>query len=367
MINALLQKLLPSEEVLQKWRPSDEVLSRLLDLWPLYLGALVACLVFTLIVLVEISRINKRRENEEMFGTQAFDEKVEAVGFSDKEKRTLDKIIRASAFENKDAILNSSGLFEQAVSAYYDVENVFDKKLDNDIAIVEELRHKMNFTASNPLSEIYSTRQFNVGDRIDLVPENGSLIKRSDIVWRTEREWAISYDGSDGPASSFVNRTIRVRWTRPDDAIYSTSIDVLHVDETNNLVLTHSSSLDKRQLRRWVREQVAFPVTAVFENGDTLGGTLLDLSAGGIMIGLPKECYPGQHLRIQFELPSFGDEDVEIEILRNLGQRNKDFPNYYCLTASFRGKFGWTQERVLQYLFELSKSKKQTKKWVKQA
>ena len=336
-------------------------------MWPLYLGALVACLVFTLIVLVEISRINKRRENEEMFGTQAFDEKVEAVGFPDKEKRTLDKIIRASAFENKDAILNSSGLFEQAVSAYYDVENVFDKKLDNDIAIVEELRHKMNFTASNPLSEIYSTRQFNVGDRIDLVPENGSLIKRSDIVWRTEREWAISYDGSDGPASSFVNRTIRVRWTRPDDAIYSTSIDVLHVDETNNLVLTHSSSLDKRQLRRWVREQVAFPVTAVFENGDTLGGTLLDLSAGGIMIGLPKECYPGQHLRIQFELPSFGDEDVEIEILRNLGQKNKDFPNYYCLTASFRGKFGWTQERVLQYLFELSKSKKQAKKWVKQA
>ena len=46
------------------------------------------------------------------------------------------------------------------------------------------------------------------------------------------------------------------------------------------------------------------------------------------MIGLPKECYPGQHMRIQFELPSFGDEDVEIEILRNLGQRNQDFPNY---------------------------------------
>ena len=336
---------------------------------PLYLvwAALIVFLVFALIALLQANRINNRRQKEVMFGTQAFDDKVAERGFSDEEKKVLDKIIRVSTFENKDAILNSSGLFEQAVSAYYDVENVFDKKLDNDIAIVEELRHKMNFTASNPLSEIYSTRQFNVGDRIDLIPENGTLIKRSDIVWRTEREWAISYDGSDGPASSFVNRTIRVRWTRPDDAIYSTSIDVLHVDETNNLVLPHSFSLDKRQLRRWVREQVAFPVTAVFENGDSFGGTLLDLSAGGIMIGLPKECYPGQHLRIQFELPSFGDEDVEIEILRNLGQKNKDFPNYYCLTASFRGKFGWTQERVLQYLFELSKSKKQAKKWAEQA
>ena len=323
-------------------------------------------LFFALFALWEIHCINRRREHEEMFGTQTFDAQVSERGFSDKEIRTLDKIIRTSSFENKDAILNSSGLFEQAVSTFYDVRNVFSVR-DETVEAVERLRNKMNFTASNPLSEIYSTRQFNVGDRIDIIPENGTLIKRSEIIWRTEKEWAISYDGSDGPASSMVGRNIRIRWTRPDDAIYSTMVPIRRLDDSANFVLPHSASLDKRQLRRWVREQVAFPVTAVFENGETLYGTLLDLSAGGIMIGLPKECYPGQHMRIQFELPSFGDEDVDIEILRNLGQRNQDFPNYYCLTASFRGKFGWTQERVLQYLFELGKSKKQAKKWVKQA
>ena len=328
--------------------------------------AFVVCLFLALLVLWEIHCVNNRRENEEMFGTQAFDCQVAERGFTDKEIRTLDKIIRASSFENKDAIINSSGLFEQAVSAFYDIRDVFDVR-DETLDAVERLRNKLNFTALNPLSEVFSTRQFNVGDRIDLILENGNLIKRSDIVWRTEKEWAISYDGSDGPASSFVNRSIRVRWTRPDDAIYSTTVTIRHLDDSANFVLPHSSSLDKRQLRRWVREQVAFPVTAVFENGETLYGTLLDLSAGGIMVGLPKECYPGQHLRIQFELPSFGDEDVEIEILRNLGQKNKDFPNYYCLTASFRGKFGWTQERELQYLFELSKSKKRSKKLAEQA
>ena len=327
--------------------------------------AIIVFLFFALFALWEVHCINRRREHEEMFGTQTFDAQVSERGFSDKEIRTLDKIIRTSSFENKDAILNSSGLFEQAVSTFYDVRNVFSVR-DETVEAVERLRNKMNFTASNPLSEIYSTRQFNVGDRIDIIPENGTLIKRSEIIWRTEKEWAISYDGSDGPASSMVGRNIRIRWTRPDDAIYSTMVPIRRLDDSANFVLPHSASLDKRQLRRWVREQVAFPVTAVFENGETLYGTLLDLSAGGIMIGLPKECYPGQHMRIQFELPSFGDEDVEIEILRNLGQRNQDFPNYYCLTASFRGKFGWTQERVLQYLFELSKSKKETKKWVKE-
>ena len=60
----------------------------------------VICLFFALFVLWEIHCINKRREHEEMFGTQIFDVKVAAFGFSDKEKRTLDKIIRMSSFEN---------------------------------------------------------------------------------------------------------------------------------------------------------------------------------------------------------------------------------------------------------------------------
>ena len=323
----------------------------------------VSSLVLVLLVLIEILRINYRREHENMFATETFDQKVAEFEFSDKEKRTLDKIIRYSSFENKDAVLNSSGLFEAAVSNFYDIRDVFDVR-DETLEAVERLRNKMNYTASNPLTEVYSTRQFNVGDRIDLLLENGSVIKRSEIAHRNEKVWAITYDGSEGAPSMFINREIKVRWTRPDDAIYTAVVPVRYV-ESGLLFLLHSSQLDKRQLRRWVREQVAFPVLAVFDDNTTVGGTLLDLSAGGIMIGLPQECYPGQHLRIQFELPSFGDEDVEIEILRNLGHKNKDFPNYFCLTASFSGAFGWTQERVLQYLFEFNKAKKDAQKRAK--
>ena len=329
--------------------------------------AFIACMFLVLLVLIEIHRINYRRENEVMFGTKVFDEQTAAIGFTDSEKETLDKIIRASSFENKDAILNSSGLFEQAISTYYDKHDVFDdnEEMLKTLAAVERLRVKLNFTASNPLSEVFSTRQFNVGDRVDLLLENGLRVKFSEIMARTERDWTISFDTSDGSSFSLGNKEIKVRWTRPDDAIYTTVLPVRYA-EAGRLVLLHSSNLDKRQLRRWVRKQVAFPVTAVFDDGSNIGGTLLDLSAGGIMVGLPRDCYPGQHLRIQFELPSFGDEDVEIEILRNLGRKNKDHPHYNCFTASFRGAFGWTQERVLQYLFEVNKAEKESHKWVKE-
>lgn len=326
--------------------------------------AFVITLILVLLVLVEIHRINYRRENEDMFGTKAFDEKVAILGFTDKEKRTLDKIIRYSSFENKDAVLNSSGLFEQAVTNFYDVRDVFQVR-DETLAAVERIREKLNFTASNPLTEVYSTRQFNVGDRIDLFLDNGQTFKHSQILRRNEKEWAISYEKTSVDSPVIPNQQICVRWTRPDDALYSALVPIRYV-EPGVLVLPHSFSLDKRQLRRWVREPVSFPVEIFFDDGSECGGVLLDLSAGGIMIGLPRECFPGQHVRIKFELPSFGEENVDIEILRNLGRRNENYPHYFCMTASFSGAFGWTQERVLQYLFETSKARKKNVKWVKQ-
>lgn len=317
--------------------------------------AFIVLLFLILLVLLEIHRINYRRDNEEMFGTDAFNEKVKEFAFTDKERRTLEKMIRTSSFENKDAVLNSSGLFEAAVTNFYDFRDVFTIR-DETVEAVESLREKMDFTAANPLTQICSTRQFLVGDRIDLFLDDGQIFKHSEIIHRSEKEWFISYDESKGPALSFVGKEIMVRWTRPDDAVYSTKL-VVRSCLPGQLILPHSAKLDKKQLRRWMREFVSFPVIATFPDGSTCGGSLFDLSAGGIMIGLPVDCRSGQHLHIYFELPSFGEENVEIAVLRNLGHKNQEFPNYYCLTASFTGAFGWTQERVLQYIFEANKNR----------
>ncbi len=319
--------------------------------------AFIVLLFLILLVLLEIHRINNRRDNEEMFGSEAFDEKVKDYAFTDKERRTLEKMIRTSSFENKDAVINSSGLFEQAVTSFYDYRNVFTIR-DETVDAVESLREKLGFTAANPLTQVCSTRQFCVGNRIDLFLDNGQIFKHSEIIHRSEKEWFIAYDESCGPALSFVGKTVLVRWTRPDDAVYSARLQVRSC-LPGQLILPHTASLDKKQLRRWVRELVSFPVEATFEDGTTCEGSLFDLSAGGIMIGLPMECYSGQHIHIRFVLPSFGEEYVEIEILRNLGHKNSDYPNFFCLTASFAGEFGWTQERVLQYIFEVNKNKKQ--------
>lgn len=322
---------------------------------PLYLlwfGS-IFFLVLLLLVLVEIHRINYRRQNEKMFGTEDFDMKILEFQFTPKEVRTLEKLVRASHFENKDAVLNSSELFEHAVGDFYDVRDVFEIR-DETLSAVTSLREKMDFTGENPLTSICSSRQFSVGNRVDLVFENGRLVKRSSIIWRSEKEWALSYDGSCGPASLLLGQELCIRWTRLGDAVYSMKLPVRSYEE-GMLVFLHTMVLEKQQLRRWVREEVRFPVEATLADGSVVQGVLYDLSAGGILIGLPLEITSGQHVRIRFELPSFGTEDVEIEILRVLGHKNPEFPNYFSLTASFAGAFGWTQERVLQYIFEVHK------------
>lgn len=316
----------------------------------------IIAMALALVALIEIHRINVRRDSMVMFGSDVFDEKVKEYGLEVKEIHTLEKLVRASKFENKDAVMNSASLFENAVSDFYEFRNVFTIR-DETLASVEKLREMLGFTAKNPLAVVYSTRQFAVGDRVDVLLESGEKLKHSEILWKNEKEWSVLYDSSFGAAASFVGKNICIRWTRPEDAVYSAWLTV-RSSNPGEFIIAHSTKLEKQQLRRWVREQVNFPVEAVFADGCKCKGCLYDLSAGGILIGLPRETSCGEHLHICFELPSFGPQDVEIEILRNLGHKNAQYPELFSMTASFIGAFGWTQESVLQYIFEVHKSRK---------
>ena len=316
----------------------------------------IVVLVLTLVALWEIQRSYFRREHEVMFGTPLFEALVKELGLLPEEIKVLEKLVRSSRYENKDAILNTATLFESAVSNYYDFKG--EENVQPDVlTLIGTLRKKLNFTAANPLATVTSTRQYNETNRVDVLLDGGTRLFHSVILGTDERSLVVEYDESMGSGRSLVGRNVRLRWTRPEDAVYTARVTVKSFDR-GRLKLTHATNLEKKQLRRWVREPVDFPVAATLEDGSICNGVLLDLSAGGILLGLPMDCSSGQHLKIKFELPSFGEENVEIEILRNLGHKNPNFPDYFFLTASFAGAFGWTQERVLQYIFEVHKQKK---------
>ena len=333
--------------------------SSLQEAWNIFQYYILPVLPFVALVLIEVQLMYNRRENEVMFGTDAFNEKIKAFEFTPKEVRTLEKLVRSSKFENKDAVLNSSGLFEAAVSEFYRIRNVFSVR-DETLEAIAGLRRKMDFTGSNPLAMVSSTRQFNVGDSVDLEFESGQVFRRVKIVERSEKTWSVKIDGSVALAKSLQGSRVLIRWTRMNDAVYSKRLTVFAATP-DNVIFTHSDQLDKEQLRKWVREVVDFPVTATFPNGEVHSGVLYDLSAGGILLGLAEDVKPDQQISISFELPTFGVQNVDVKILNNLGHRNPNFPLFNSISAVFTGSYAWTQERVLQYIFEVTRKTKSKK------
>ena len=329
------------------------------EVWRVFQYYILPVLPFVALVLIEIQLMYNRRENEVMFGTEAFNEKIKAFEFTPKEVRTLEKLVRTSKFENKDAVLNTSILFENAVNEFYRVRNVLSVR-DETLDAVASLRRKMDFPGANPLTMVCSTRQFNEGDRIDLEFEDFRVIKRSVIVERSEKNWSVQVDGLDAISKNLVGMRVQVRWTRMNDAVYSARIPVIAAT-SDKIVFNHSEQLNKDQLRKWIREVVDFPVVAKLENGETCSGMLYDISAGGLLLGLPENFKPDQKISITFELPTFGEQNVDVKILNNLGHRNPNFPMYFSVSAMFTGTYAWTQEHILQYIFEVNRKSKSKK------
>ncbi len=336
--------------------------SELQEVWKFFQSYILPVLPFVALVLIEMQLMYKRRETDVMFGTDAFNEKIKAFDFTPKEVRTLEKLVRSSKFENKDAVLNSSGLFEAAVSEFYRIRNVFSVR-DETLDAIAGLRNKMNFTGSNPLTMVCSTRQFNVGDKVDLEFESGQVFRRVPILERSEKTWSVQIEGLHSLAKAIQGSLVLIRWTRMNDAVYSKKLTVFSAT-SDKVVFTHCDHLDKEQLRKWVREVVNLPVTAKFPDGGVHSGILYDLSAGGILLGLEEDCKPDQQISISFDLPTFGVQNVDVKILNNLGHRNPAYPQFNSISAVFTGAYAWTQERVLQYIFEVTRKSKSKKNGV---
>lgn len=313
----------------------------------------IVVMVLILIVLIEISRNNRKREKEVMFGTELFEQKCIEHALSEKERHTMDKLVRRSVYSNKDALFNSVNLFEDAVNRFYEFRSL-DSIRDITLDSVSGLRRKLGFTIANPGSQFVSTRQ--------LEPETFLKVRLSDgkeipltVSNVDEKIFRLKSD-SVLPEGITRDSVLAVRWTRPGDAIYTARCEVRAVS-AHQIEFFHGIKIDKFQLRRWVREMVDFEAVIDYCDGRSGFGHLLDLSAGGILVGLDCSCEAGQEIYIDFELPSYGRENVKIRLLRNLGKKNEKYPNLFLHSAEFCGEFGWTQEKVLQYIFEVRRRK----------
>lgn len=322
-----------------------------------WIGSIVL-LVLVLLVLIEIHRNNERREHEVMFGSDDFERRCRDLQLSEKEQHTMEKLVRRSVYSNKDALFNSANLFEDAVNRFYEFRNI-DRIRDITLDSVTGLRRKLGFSIANPDTPFISTRQFEPSTAVKIRLENGMEVPVQ-VTQIDEKSFKVRAE-NPLPPNFERGQKVAIRWIRPGDAIYTAKATIVALSVLQ-IEFSHEVRIDKFQLRRWVRESVDFLAAVDYGDNEIGMGRLLDLSAGGILVGLEKECAAGSLIHIDFELPSYGRENVEIRVLRNLQRKNETYPDLILHSAEFAGEFGWTQEKVLQYLFELKRQKDGEKK-----
>lgn len=320
---------------------------------------LIGTMILILVVLMEISRSNRRREVGRMFATEKFEEKIQPLNLSEKEQNMLERLVRQSSFSNKDSILNSPLLFEEAVNYVYKLNGGVEKISPQDRHLISMLRKKLGHLDKAVQYSCISTRQFSLGKEATLLLPKSKGVEQTvhtkinfmnEVCWGVLREDVFF-------AESLVGEKVLVRLNIPGEAVYSAKVSVVGIRQ-NTLLLQHSTKLHKEQLRRWLRLAVRFPVHLAFGK-KKMDGYLVDLSAGGILLTLPEQVPENSLVHIRFNLPGFGEENLQIRILRQLHQGKIDEKTGGVdHSASFIGDFSETQERVLQYIFQERRAQK---------
>ncbi len=180
----------------------------------LFLALLVATLFLVLVVLTEISRSNRRREVGKMFASDKFDEKVAQFHLSYAELAMLERLVRQSSFSNKDSVLNSPLLFEEAVNAVYKLNRGVEKIAPADCETIGNLRKKLGHLDNASKFSYISTRQFAPGMDVTLVlsdrgrerPLHRKILSLNERFWRVPAE--------DAEFRDCLGRKINVRFNR---------------------------------------------------------------------------------------------------------------------------------------------------------
>jgi len=323
-------------------------------------------LIIALIVFYEIHRENSLRKKLQDLAWKKFRDHVEHLRLNANEIYLLSDI--AKDMQDPYSLVKSPHVFETTLENYYKNEKIFSMS-DEKLKSIRELRRSIGFLPLSREIAFTSTRQFGTGDKCLIqIPETEPASHKGmcTILGVGEKYWSI--DRLDGPVIPEGN-IASISFVRQGDAEYTFKTQVIN-DNGSELVLAHSSKLNRVQQRNWVRVDVSLPVeVAQMERGhlgDVFTAKIIDMSGGGFGMALPTKLPTGAILKLNFELPGHGAiTDVMVKVVRVAGSFRKD-PTKFVHSVAFEGspsdaELMKIQEQVTQYVFEVQRQEAKAK------
>ena len=314
----------------------------------IFIFATVLILLIIAIVIYEIYRSNKIKQELLALAWKKFDYNVMLLKLSESSVVILKEIALESGLQDPDSMIKSPHVFESSLETYYKnmkIESIPNEKLKE----IRNLRKKLHFLPLSREIAFTSTRQFDSGEKcIVQIPDSGPATHKGMciVLSSNERQWLMARpDGPQVPVGTWV----RINLTRAGDAEYAFRAQVSR-DLNGELALSHVNQLNRTQQRNWVRIDVSIPVEITqIENGnvgDIFMGKIVDMSGGGFGMTLPIKLSNGSNLMLSFDIPGHGHIDnLLVKVVRIAGAVH---------SVAFEGTANVhsIQEQIIQYIFE---------------
>ncbi|MEO6097349.1 MAG: PilZ domain-containing protein [Fibrobacteria bacterium] len=315
-------------------------------------------------VVFEIVRSDSRQREKIDIGWQYFAEMAGQKRLTPQETDVLRRIVEQGNLSSADMVFDSSFIYEDALEAYIkDNARQLDRD-DTQYALLRGLRLKLGYSHLPSEVPINSTRQLEEGMLVSLIDGEGTL-RKGRIHEVKERSWIVALD-TEIPPTVAVGAAVELALLRSGDGEYSVLLPILATRLGQRQIhLPHTRTLERKQLRNWVRIDVNIPcrVTVMARAdgwdksmggpgvGMVLEGRMLDLSGGGSCARFSSPIPQGYKLSLNFDLPGTSLRGVHSEVMRmtsTIKGNREDFEH----NLKFMGMETASQEKIVRYVFE---------------
>lgn len=293
------------------WEGASPVVITLIVL--LFIVAIAGIIVG--IVYQEKQRNLKLEEHSE----HQFLRQCERFGLSANEIFSLRNYLKHINIVSYPAVFNSVSIFEEAVDRECElITNKwgFTPKSENATIVISSIRRKLGYDRLLSEVPLQSTRNFEVGQTLELLPEVGSQIKIANVVVMQSSELVMSlhYNPKNITFDLANLKTVVLSYTRQADGIYTVPVEIVENDiSTGTLRVLQSFNIDRKQFRDNVRMQLDLPLKCRLlhrrkaDKNAPLGklvenSFILDISGGGMAFIADTALDEGDRLSLSFSL-----------------------------------------------------------------
>jgi hypothetical protein len=315
-------------------------------------------------VVFEIIRSDSKQREKIDIGWQYFAEMAGQKRLTPQETDILRRIVEQGDISSADMVFDSSFIYEDALEAFLK-DNA--KQLDRDetqYALLRGLRLKLGYSHLPPEVPISSTRQLEEGMFISLIDGEGS-VRKGRVQEVREKYWTVSLE-AEIPPTVAVGAAVDISLLRSGDGEYAVRLPITATRlGQRQIYLPHTRTLERKQLRNWVRIDVNIPCRVTVMSrpegwdktmggpsvGMVLEGRMLDLSGGGTCARFSSPIPQGYKLSVNFDLPGTSLRGVQSEVMRMssvIKGNREDFEH----NLKFMSVETAAQEKIVRYVFE---------------